>query len=61
MTKKSIYDKYYCSQVLCGTHRVGLERQLKGEKQMGRPIKRTEGSTQDISYGSGYGGTIGQP
>jgi len=28
---------------------------------MGRPIKRTEGSTQDISYGSGYGGTIGQP
>jgi hypothetical protein len=28
---------------------------------MGRPIKRTESSTSDINYGSGYGGTIGQP
>jgi hypothetical protein len=28
---------------------------------MGRPIKRTESSTSEISYGSGYGGTIGQP
>jgi hypothetical protein len=28
---------------------------------MGRPIKRTESSTSEIGYGSGYGGTIGKP
>ena len=28
---------------------------------MGRPIKHADSATQDISYGSGYGGVIGQP
>jgi len=28
---------------------------------MGRPIKIAESSTQDISYGSGYGGVGGEP
>lgn len=63
-TKNTFKDKYFCSllqESLCGTRRVGLERQLKGDKTMGRPIKRTESSTIDSGYPSGYGGTIGQP